>query len=96
MRAIAAILVGCTAAFSCAQGFASSTCPEEQETRQLPPQDLAVCAALDAAVRKPSALPLNEYETKLNQYLDLNCHRRLDQGWKVDKRIRDTGTWIGA
>lgn len=97
MRVLASILVlSCTALLSCAQGLASPTCPEEQDTKQLPPADPAVCDALDPVVRSPRAANLKDYETNLNQYLDLNCHRRLDKGWKVDKHIRDTGTWIGT
>ena len=34
----------------------SATCPEEQDTPQVP-TDLALCEALDPIVRKPSALP---------------------------------------
>src|SRR5215218_3678309 len=97
MRVLASILVlSCTALLSYAQGLASPTCPEEQDTKQLPPADPAVCDALDPVVRSPRATHLKDYETNLNQYLDLNCHRRLDKGWKVDKRIRDTGPWTGT
>src|SRR5215203_3288465 len=97
MRVLASILVlSCAALLSCAQVLASPTCPEEQDTKQLPPADPAVCDALDPVVRSPRAANLKDYETNLNQYLDLNCHRRLDKGWKVDKHIRDTGPWTGT
>src|SRR5215813_4120874 len=97
MRVVASILVlPCAALLCCTQGLASPTCPEQQDTKQLPPADPAVCEALDAAVRSPRASHLKDYETTLNKYLDLNCHRRLDKDWKVDKRIRDTGPWIGT
>ncbi len=55
------------------------------------------CAqALLPIVRKPSALPLNEYQAKLADYLRNFCHRDEKAGWKVDKRVRDTGPWIGT
>ena len=74
---------------------ASPTCPDEQSTPQLP-ADLKLCESLESIVRQPSALPLNEYETKFGQYLGAMCHRNEAAGWKVDKRIRDTGPWIGT
>lgn len=74
---------------------ASSTCPEEQPTLQ-GPQDPKLCAELKADVRRPSELPLNVYEAKLGQYLAAMCHRDEASGWKVDKRVRDTGPWIGT
>ncbi len=47
-------------------------------------------------MRRPSALPLNEYEAKFNEYVGAMCHRNEAGGWKVDKRVRDTGPWIGT
>ena len=47
-------------------------------------------------MQNPSRLPLNEYEAVLGQYLEAMCHRDLAGGWKVDKRVRDTGPWIGT
>jgi hypothetical protein len=73
---------------------ASSTCPDEQSTKQVP--NLELCKTLEPIVRRPSALPLNEYETKFGEYLGAMCHRNEDGGWKVDKRIRDTGPWTGT
>jgi hypothetical protein len=79
-----------------AQG--SATCPDEQVTKQTPtPEQIKeVCEPLEPVVRAPSALPLNEYEAKLSQYLGAMCHRNEDGGWKVDKRVRDTGPWVGT
>jgi len=97
MRVLAAVLVlTCTALLCCAQSFASPTCPEEQEAKQRPPEDPSQCDALELVVRSPRSLPLNDYETALNEYVGLNCHRRLEKGWKVDKRVRDTGPSIGT
>src|SRR4051794_23853745 len=65
------------------KSLASPTCPDEQETRQVPP-DSALCSTLEPIVRKPGALPLDEYEAKLGDYLRNFCHRDLSKGWKVD------------
>ncbi len=75
---------------------ASNLCPDEQTTRQLPPADPTVCAALDPVVRRPSALPLDQYEEKLNQFIGRYCHRRLESGWKMDKTVRDAGPFFGT
>jgi hypothetical protein len=74
---------------------ASELCPAEQPTAQLP-GDPQLCAELDAAVRRPSALPLDQYEAKLDAWLGAFCHRREADGWKVDKAIRDTGPYISS
>ena len=69
--------------------------PRSKPAAQVP-TDLALCEALAPIVRKPSALPLNEYQAKLGEYLRNFCHRDEEGGWKVDKRVRDTGPWIGT
>jgi hypothetical protein len=74
---------------------ASPTCPDEQDADQLPTNP-ALCTELEAAVQAPSALRLDLYESKLNQYLGAMCHRNEKAGWVRDKRIRDTGPWIGT
>lgn len=73
---------------------ASQTCPEEQPKPDQVPTNLALCESLEQIVRRPSALPLNDYEAKLGDYLRNYCHRNLKAGWKVDKRIRDTGPYV--
>ena len=90
-----AVFTSCAVLLTCAQTSATTTCPEEQSSPQLP-TDLALCEALLPIVRKPSALPLNEYQAKLGDYLLNFCHRDEKGGWKVDKRVRDTGPWIGT
>lgn len=91
-----AVFTSLAVLLDCAQGSAASaTCAEEQATAQVP-TDLALCAALGPIVRKPSALPLNEYQAKLGEYLRNFCHRDEKSGWKVDKRVRDTGPWVGT
>lgn len=89
--ALAAGLVLLTAS----AGMASSTCPDEQQTLQVPTNS-ALCTALNSIVRKPSALPLEQYEAKLGQYLANFCHRDLAKGWRVDKHIRNTGPYIAT
>jgi hypothetical protein len=91
----ATVLAACLIAASCVAVHASATCPEEQTTPQVP-ENIALCDSLEQAVRHPGALPLNEYEGKLGDYLRNFCHRRLDAGWRVDKRIRDTGPYTAT
>jgi hypothetical protein len=77
---------------------ASPTCPDEQGTAQVPtPQQIKeICEPLEADVRRPSAFRLDIYEGRLQQYLNAMCHRNEAGGWKVDKRVRDTGPWVGT
>lgn len=74
---------------------ASSVCPAEQTTPQLP-TDPSFCASLESDIRKPSAFPLDVYEKKLGSYLRAFCHRSPASGWKADKTIRDTGPFIAT
>ncbi|MEJ0077112.1 MAG: cytochrome P460 family protein [Alphaproteobacteria bacterium] len=73
---------------------AASICPEEQPSDQVP-TDLALCRQLLHDVQNPSGMALNDYEAVLGKYLEAMCHRDLEGGWTVDKRVRDTGPWIG-
>ena len=75
---------------------ASQLCPDEQATEQLPPADPAYCARLDPIMRKPSALPLDQYEAALNDFIGNFCHRRLGSGWKMDKTVRDAGPFVAS
>src|ERR1041385_6480213 len=89
-RLAIATLAGCIGLLSSLGVQASSTCPDEQPTKQVP-TDLDLCTRLEPIVRAPSALPLNEYEKALGDYLGAMCHRNEEPGgWKVDKRVRDT------
>ena len=60
------------------------------------PTDPALCERLEKTVRNPSGLPLDQYETALGDYLRNYCHRRTDAGWTPDKRVRDTGPFVGT
>ncbi len=75
---------------------ASQLCPDEQATEQLPPADPDYCARLDPVMRKPSALPLDQYEATLNDFIGNYCHRRLGSGWKMDKTVRDAGPFVAS
>jgi len=48
---------------------ASVLCPDEQATEQIPPKDPAYCANLDAAMRHPGAVPLDQYERTLDDFI---------------------------
>ncbi|MCE7027278.1 cytochrome P460 family protein [Jiella avicenniae] len=74
---------------------ADAACVALQKTPQLP-DDLALCKRLDPVVRKPAALPLNEYEEALNQYFSHFCHRDPAAGWVRDKFVRDTGPYVAS
>jgi hypothetical protein len=85
-----------TLVFMATTAGASQLCPDEQATEQLPPADPAYCARLDPTMRKPSALPLDQYEAKLNDFIGHYCHRRLGVGWKMDKTVRDAGPFVAS
>ncbi len=70
-------------------------CPSER-TEPVVMIDPALCAKLDPIVRKPSALPFDQYERLLNQYAANFCHRNEAAGWVRDKRMRPTGPRIAT
>jgi hypothetical protein len=72
---------------------AAADCIADMKTPQKPP-DTSLCKDLEDAVRHPSWLPLDKYEAKLGSYLSNYCHRGAD--WTPDKRVRDTGPFIGT
>lgn len=76
-------------------GAAAQDCPDLQR-QTLAPADPALCAELAPVVRKPSGLPLNEYEAKLGEFFGAFCHRDSASGWVRDKHVRDTGPYINA
>jgi hypothetical protein len=82
------------AIFACSSAVAAPVCIAERE-EALVPKDPALCASLEEAVRKPAALPQNEYEDKLSAFLRNFCHRNIAAGWRSDKHMRDTGPFIG-
>src|SRR5580704_1787823 len=92
--AVCALTIG-LALFCSLTAQASPSCPDQQWSPQVP-QDLELCKKLEPIVRHPSGLPLNEYEAKLNDFKSHMCHRNVQAGWKSDKRVRDTGPWIGT
>jgi hypothetical protein len=74
---------------------AAADCIADMKQPQLP-TDPALCQRLEKTVRDPSGLPLDQYETALGDYLRNYCHRRTDAGWTPDKRVRDTGPFVGT
>ncbi|MGH6769083.1 MAG: hypothetical protein ACRECO_08690 [Xanthobacteraceae bacterium] len=75
-------------------GLAQPACRAERATLQVP-KDLALCASLEKAVRDPGALALSDYQDKLASFLRNFCHRNEAAGWTSDKRVRDTGPFVG-
>ena len=94
LRRLAACVIACLTAGPVAAG-AAELCADAQPTEQLP-TDPALCTRLDPIVRRPSALPLNEYETALNTYVTAMCHRNFAAGWQMDKTVRDTGPFVAT
>ena len=72
--------------------MAAGDCPDLQPAA-LTPADPAVCAELRSVVGHPGALPLSQYEAKLEQFFGNFCHRDEASGWKRDKHVRDTGPY---
>lgn len=62
----------------------------------LTPTDPDLCKSLIDAVRHPSALPLDQYEAKLNQFFGNYCHRDTASGWRRDKHVRDAGPFTAT
>jgi Cytochrome P460 len=93
-RRLTLLLFGCFTMLA-SPGNAASLCADEQATPQIP-TDPALCAQLDPIVRKPSALPLDQYEVQLNRYVTAMCHRNFAAGWQMDKTVRDTGPFIAT
>jgi hypothetical protein len=73
----------------------AATCPAAQPARLLP-EDPALCTRLAPIVRRPGALPLDQYEESLGDFLRAFCHRDAAAGWKRDKRVRDTGPFTAS
>ena len=91
----AVALTICLGFLSTLAAQASPTCPEQQTTPQVP-ADPKYCKQLEATVRNPGSMALNDYETALNTFMSNMCHRNTEYGWVSDKRIRDTGPWVGT
>ena len=86
---LAFVLVFCTA------GLAATFCTAERPS-PLQPSNNALCAELWDAVRSPRVLPLDAYQARLAEFLRNFCHRNEASGWKPDKRVRDTGPYVGT
>jgi hypothetical protein len=75
---------------------ASDLCQDEQATEQIPSKDPAYCAKHDAAMRLPGAVPLDQYERTLDDFISHYCHRRLADHWAMDKTVRDAGPFVAT
>ena len=97
MRHPACLAVAALAALILAAAArASDLCPDEQATEQVPPKDPADCAKLDEAMRHPGAVPLDQYERTLDDFISHYCHRRLADHWAMDKTVRDAGPFVAT
>jgi hypothetical protein len=74
---------------------AQLSCAAEQPAPLLP-KDPELCARLAPVIRRPGALPLEEYEEALGSFLRNVCYRDEASGWKRDKRVRDTGPFTAS
>jgi hypothetical protein len=93
-RGLTALTLACVLHLA-TSAAAASRCDDEQPTPQLP-TDLVLCAKLEAIVRKPSALPADQYQVELNRFLRAMCHRNREAGWKMDKSVRDSGPFTAT
>jgi hypothetical protein len=92
LRAVSALLSLCIGSGA---ALATAECPAVQALPQVM-TDPGLCASLEDVVRKPAALPLDQYEAKLGTYLRAYCHRNPASGWVSDKTIRDTGPFTAT
>lgn len=66
------------------------------------PAGFAGCAELEARVRDTASFAtadgfrLDLYEAKLDEFFKKLCHRNPETGWVRDKRVRDTGPYVGT
>jgi hypothetical protein len=58
--------------------------------------DPGLCRGLADVIRKPSALPLADFEAKLDQFFGHYCHRDAAAGWVHDKYVRDAGPFTAT
>ena len=58
--------------------------------------DPALCRSLAEVIRNPSALPLADFEAKLDQFFGHYCHRDAAAGWVHDKYVRDAGPFTAT
>src|SRR5271165_5914683 len=76
-------------------GNAQAACVAERPDAMVA-TDPALCQSLAAVIRKPSALPLADFEAKLDQFFGHYCHRDVAAGWVHDKYVRDAGPFTAT
>ncbi|GLS19195.1 hypothetical protein GCM10007874_22120 [Labrys miyagiensis] len=95
-RWYAAVIVAVGVALFAGTSVADPANCTAERPEPLTPTDPELCKSLIAAVRDPSALPLDQYEAKLNQFFGNYCHRDTASGWRRDKHVRDTGPFTAT
>ena len=53
-------------------------------------------ASSDGVRRHPGAVPLDQYEHTLDDFISHYCHRRLADRWAMDKTVRDAGPFVAS
>ena len=91
LRSFAAALVFASAATAAK----AANCPAERP-QPMVASDPALCQRLEGVVRRPSALPLPDFEQQLNLYFGNYCHRDSAAGWVRDKYLRDAGPFTAT
>lgn len=92
----AGLLIAAGVLLSAGPGLADPARCTAERPQPLGPTDPALCRSLIDAVRDPSALPLDQYEAKLNQFFGNYCHRDTASGWRRDKHVRDAGPFTAT
>ncbi len=95
-RCWAGLLAAVAIALFAHPGLAAPARCTAEQPQPLVPTDPALCRSLLAAVRTPSALPLDQYEAKLDQFFGNYCHRDPASGWRRDKHVRDAGPFTAT
>jgi hypothetical protein len=47
-------------------------------------------------MRHPGAVPLDQYEHTLDDFISHYCHRGLADHWAMDKTVRDAGPFVAT
>ncbi len=76
-------------------GGAEAACVAERPDA-MAATDPGLCRSLADVIRKPLALPLADFEAKLDQFFGHYCHRDAEAGWVHDKYVRDAGPFTAT
>jgi hypothetical protein len=89
---VVAVAVGALVQGMTLPAAADTKCLAER-TYTMAVTDPELCHSLESEIRLPSALPLTNYENKLDQFFSHYCHRNAETGWVRDKHVRQTGPY---